>query len=495
MVLALVTGALAALTTLAPAAPPADAQAPSLRAATSTTRPPVSTEGRWLVDDQGRTIYVHGLQIAHKTAPYHPPVDGVTAEDARIIRGLGINAVRLAWFWKGLEPERDRIDEAYLKEIVREVDVLTRHGIWVLLELHQDDYNEQVHGAGFPDWATFTDGRPNPTDALPGGAYVTNPALQRAFDNLYANREGIRDEMAAAWRVVADAVQPAAHGHLLGYDLFNEPWPGSAYPTCLPPLGCAAFDRLTLQPLQDQLARAVRSADPTTPVFYEPHLLADFGAPSYLRLPPADVQPAAFGFHDYCLPSLLAKQPDRESASLGYPACPVLDELVYRNAIRTAHAMGAAVVQTEFGDTQDLIELERIMALADRHLTGWMLWGYKDWVDYPGGTGDGDLFDDPDDRRTLREPMAQVVARPVPQLVSGVPTGYRYDPASGRMELSWTPRAGVTAPTVIQVPVARHYPAGYAVAVSGAQVVSPPDATVLQVRNTGGPARLVLTRR
>ncbi|MDL9935776.1 cellulase family glycosylhydrolase [Gordonia sp. ABSL1-1] len=454
----------------------------------------VTTDGRWLIDDQGRTIYVHGLQIANKKPPYHAPPAAVTDRDAALIKSLGVNSVRLAWFWKGLEPVRGRIDQAYLNEIVREVDVLTRNGLWVLLEFHQDNYNEKVHGAGFPDWATFTDGAPNPPEAIQGSSAFLNPALQRAFDNLYANRAGIQDSMASAWKTLAHSVisNGADHGRLLGYDLFNEPWPGSAYPSCA--AGCPAFDRGRLQPLQDRLARAVRTVDRRTPVFYEPHLLADIGVPSYLEPVPAGVAPVVYSFHDYCGTSLVTKKADRESTSLGYPACPALDETVYRNAIDTATRMRAGLMQTEFGDTQDLTELERIMQLADKYLTGWMLWGYKDWIDYPGGIGDGDLFDNPDDLSTLRRPMANVIARATPQAIAGVPTRYRYDPTTGRMELSWTARPGVSAPTDIFVPVARHYPAGYRVTVTGGTVVSAPNAEHLLVTNTAPSVRVVLTR-
>ncbi len=472
------------------------ATGPVTEVASAGTAPaPVSTNGRWLVDDQGRTIYVRGLQIAHKTTPYLPPSASITDADAQLMKGLGINSVRLAWFWKGLEPRRGQYDAAYAAEIAREVDVLTRNGLWVLVEFHQDDYNESVHGAGFPDWATFTDGRANPPDTLPGGAYMTNPALQQAFANLWNNRDGIQDAMARAWQVIASAVRPVSHGHLLGYDLFNEPWPGAAFPLCVPPLGCAGLDSTRLQPLQDKLALAVRTIDPTTPVFYEPFLLADFGAPSYLRKPAAGVGNAVFSFHDYCMITGFTKKANEESKALGYPLCPLLDGLVYRNAIATANRMGAAVVQTEFGDTQDMNEVGRIMKLADTNLTGWMLWAYKDWIDYPGGIGDGGLFADSDDNSTIHEAMADTIARPGPQLISGTPTKYTYDPATGRMELNWTARAGVTAPTVIYVPVSRHYPRGYDVTVTGGSVTSAPDATYLQVHNTGSSIHLVLTRR
>jgi endoglycosylceramidase len=469
------------------AAPGSAASAPS----------PLDTDGRWVVDQQGRTLYVHGLQIAHKKPPYHPPAGGVTDADAVLIKSLGINAVRLAWFWKGMEPKRSQIDEDYLAEIVHEVDVLTRNGLWVLVEFHQDNYNELVHGAGFPDWATFIDGWPNPGELVPGMSAFTNPALQRAFDNLYANREGIQDDMARTWQVLVREIakKSAGNDRLLGYDLFNEPWPGTAFPLCLPPLGCAHFDKRKLQPLQDKLALAVRDEDATTPIFYEPHLLADIGSPTFLTAPPKRVAPVVFGFHDYCGTSLLTKKADKESESLGYPACPALDKLVYLHGVNAGKRMDAAVMQTEFGDTQDLAELERVMQLGDKHLTGWMLWGYKDWIDYPGGIGDGDLFDDPDDVTTIRESMADVVARAVPQWIAGTPTKYGYDPKSGQMVLEWTPRPGKGGLTEVFVPLERHYPNGYTVRVTGGTVTSAKDAGLLTVKNTGGKAKLVLTKR
>jgi len=495
--------ALVATCALAPAltsAPAASAAAHRIATAKK-IRPAVSTQGRWLLDSRGRTIYVHGLQIAHKTAPYHPPERGVTAQDARIMTRLGINTVRLAWFWKGLEPTRGHYDMAYLHEIVRELRVLTKHGLWVVLEFHQDDYNETIHGAGFPDWATITDGMPNTPDTLPGGAYMTNLALQAAFANLWNNTDGIADEMARAWRVVAKAAKPAAHGRLLGYDMFNEPWPGLDFLLCMPPFGCAGPDHHRLQPLQDKLALSIRTVDKRTPVIYEPFMLADFGAPSHLQKPPAGVGPTAFSFHDYCMIAGATKKADHDSSAFGYQLCPTFDRSVYTNAVKTGKAMGAAVVQGEFGDTQDMVEVERIMQLADSTLTGWIEWGYKDWIDYPGGIGDGDLFANADDRGTMRQKMANTLARPAPQLISGTPTSYRYDPVGGRMVLTWRPRSGVTAPTVMYVPVARHYRHGYRVALRGGRIlgrhVHPRrmSATHFKVRNTGGPVRLVLTRR
>ena len=60
---------------------------------------------------------------------------------------------------------------------------------------------------------------------------MTNPALQRAFDNFWAEPPGpdgvpLQEHYATALRAVAAAV--ADEPLVLGYDLMNEPWPGAA---------------------------------------------------------------------------------------------------------------------------------------------------------------------------------------------------------------------------------------------------------------------------
>src|SRR3546814_12856813 len=107
-------------------------------------------------------------------------------------------------------------------------------------EFHQDLYNEQTLGAGFPDWATFTDGLPAQPDA--GALNLYNLAAARAFDNLYANRDGIQDAFAAAWPQIVDALRPY-RAPLAGYALFTEPAAGTPNPLRSPPPGCPQFHR------------------------------------------------------------------------------------------------------------------------------------------------------------------------------------------------------------------------------------------------------------
>lgn len=452
---------------------------------------PLRADGRWLRDQQGRVVILHGLQLAHKTAPYYPPPASFTEDDAQLIRDAGFNSVRLAWFWKGLEPQRGQYDAEYLNQYVRQARLIAAQGLFVMPEFHQDLYNEQTLGAGFPDWATFTDGLPAQPDV--GALNLYNLAAARAFDNLYANRDGIQDAFADAWRQIVVALRPY-RAQLAGYDLFNEPAAGTQNLLCSQPVGCPQFDLLSLQPLQDKLAAAVRSEDADGIVWYEPHIFFDFSMPSYLAAPPPGTGPVGFAFHAYCLPAIVTGQADHESQALGYGLCPALDGLVFSHAEATAERMAAPPLFNEFGDTQDLNQIRRLIALADSHRIGWMYWGYKDWVDVPGGAGDGGLFDDDDDNRTLRNAKLDVLSEPYPMAIAGTPEQYGYDPDTRTFTLRYTPDPAIAAPTLVFT-APRQYPDGYRVEISGGHVVSAESAAVLVVQALPGVATVSVSLR
>ena len=74
---------------------------------------PLRAVGSTLHDPQGRSSCLHGLFAVWKQPPYVPagaddPADpahpSFTDADADAIRRLGLDGVRLAWFWQGLEP-------------------------------------------------------------------------------------------------------------------------------------------------------------------------------------------------------------------------------------------------------------------------------------------------------------------------------------------------------------------------------------------------------
>jgi endoglycosylceramidase len=257
---------LAVLTALAVAAP---------AAAAPTQQEPLGHHGRWITDAKGRVVVLHGFNMVYKRPPYHPIHAGFGEDDARFLARHGFNTIRLGVIYKGVEPELGSYDDAYLAKIAKTQRLLARHGIYSMLDFHQDLYNERFEGEGWPDWAVIDDGLPaEPKNGFPAN-YLTMPALNRAFDHFWANDlapdgTGLVDRYALAWKHVANRFKTMPGS--LGYDLMNEPWPGSTYPSCVSTEGCPAFDQGPLSEFTLKTIKAIREADKRNLAWYEPLL-------------------------------------------------------------------------------------------------------------------------------------------------------------------------------------------------------------------------------
>jgi len=174
----------------------------------------------------GRVVTLHGVNMVHKHPPYEPLAIGFGEQDAQLIESWGFNTVRIGWIWKALEPEPGSYDDAYLERIAELVQLLAGHDQHVLVDFHQDMYNERFSGEGFPDWAVQDGGLPHKPDLGFPRNYFFMPGLWRAYDNFWANRPGpggvgLQDRFAAAWRHVVERLAPES---AVFYDIFNEPF-------------------------------------------------------------------------------------------------------------------------------------------------------------------------------------------------------------------------------------------------------------------------------
>jgi endoglycosylceramidase len=430
---------------------------------------PLNHDGRWITDADGRVVILHGLNMVSKRPPYAPDATGFGADDAAFLQHEGYNTVRLGVIYKAVEPQPGVYDDAYLERISQTVRTLAAHGIVSLLDFHQDLYNERFQGEGWPDWAVIDDGLPaQPQTGFPDN-YLVMPALQRAFDNFWANAQGLQDRYAAAWRHVAERFKddPA----VLGYDLMNEPWPGSAWQQCANPAGCPVFDA-TMAQFIDRTIKAIRTVDPDTLAFYEPQVLFNDGADT--NLPDTGDAHAAMSFHDYCLTS------DSGGPTL---SCREFDDLVFQNAEKHAAATGDALLLTEFGATGDEAVLTPMAERADRFMVGWQEWHYCG-CDDPTTSGPGDkqaiVLDPhkPPEGANLDEAKLKLLSRPYPQAIAGTPSAFAFDPAKKAFTLTYAAKG--TAETEVVLP-ARQYPSGYAAAVTGGRIRSGKGAEVLRV--------------
>jgi endoglycosylceramidase len=450
-------------------------------------------EGHWLVDAQGRVVLLHGVNAVWKRAPYVAPATaaGFTAKDADWIAAQGFNTVRLGVIFAGVMPQRGKVSPSYLDAVARVVDLLAARKVWVLLDFHQDLYSEKFSGEGFPAWAVHDDGLPMPVNAgFPGNYFL--PATTRAFDNFYANVDGLTDLYAQAWRAVAARFKGTSY--VLGYDLMNEPWPGSSFTTCANPVGCPVFDTQILQPLYEKVVAAIRTVDRSRIVWLEPHVLFNDGAQTNLGvLKPFTDPQLGLSWHQYCTTAGLT----HSSGGKAGPDCRPQGELVFGNADKVASSKGWASLLTEYGASDDLGDLARITAASDAHLTGWQYWHYKEWADpttESQGSGGQGLFTDDKNLATLKQAKADLLIRPFARAVAGVPTAMGFDTTTKTFTLSYTAKPS-TGLTEVFVP-ARQYPKGYTVTVTGASVKSKPGAAVLLVKSArAGSVKLTVTRR
>jgi endoglycosylceramidase len=366
--------------------------------------------------------------------------------------------------------------------------------VFTLLDFHQDMYNERFQGEGFPDWAVQDDDIPaQPQTGFPGN-YLAQAALNRAFQHFWDNDPGpggvgLQDRYAAAWRHVAARFR--GERDLLGYDLFNEPWPGPQWPTCANTEGCPVFDQ-QLTEMSRRATNAIHQVDPGHIAWYEPNVIFNDGA----KTSHGDTGPnAGMSFHIYCLaegntPGPSPVDPEQQAG------CSNFEDLPFQNADAQSARTGDALLLSEFGATDDLGQIQRVIAGADTHMVGWQYWHYCQCAD-PTTSGVGPtqaLVIDPNKPPTgdnVKADKLKVLARPYPQAVAGTPRGFDFDPDKRTFVLDYsTRRAGgggfaFGADTQVFVPV-RQYPQGYDVRVEGGEPISGPKEQALRIRTCTG---------
>jgi len=423
---------------------------------------PLRVRGTHLVDSQGRTVILHGVNVVYKPAPYLPARTGpqrnrFDARDVRRLRAWGFDAIRLGITWKALMPRPGVVNRAYLRRLLAVARLAEGGGLYVLLDMHQDEWSERFGGNGAPDWATLDDGIPF-ASLGPHPLNYFSQAVGRSFTNFYDDRGGIRTRFVGAWAAVARAVR--GHGRVLGFDLFNEPsCEVQVDPPChLPPFPDAY--RRWILPLYGQLIPALRRADPTHPSAYEEGLQTDAGDPMLIGRPPLPRWPFAgtiLSHHVYCTPLVRPGVP-----------CPRQELDAFAQARAAVRRNRAAPLLTEFGGTDDLATLRRVADLADAGGEGWLYWQYKTYGDpttsASSGPGGADAESIVDTSGHVKAAKLGVLSRAFPERISGSAAHWSYDDRTRQLRLRYV--ASRRADTVLVLPRAL-YPDGAGVEVLG----------------------------
>lgn len=443
---------------------------------------PLRVDGDRIVDTAGRAVLLHGMNCGEKSSQrrhesWHGP------EDFHNMRRWGMNCLRLLVHWSAVEPEPGVYDEDYLQRLDQRIQWARAAGIYVILDMHQDLFSEAIPGGnGAPAWAVITDGMP---DYRMGGvwsaAYVSSPMLHAAIDNFWKNTPGpdgvgIQDRYAMAWAHLARRY--AAEEAVIGFDLMNEPFPGSrirdaiwnvwrALPEILrgvdadaggadysnaplPANIMAALDRYEnyqhfvaafesthqrfeqgpLAAMYRRVVEAIRAAGSAKIIFLESGPFSNFGVQSFLHaLVDADGNrdsQQAYMPHGYDIvvdtPYACRPNPDRVAHIFGSLA-------------KTGERLGMPLIVGEwgalYGASQCLPAARLYVAALEAHLAGDTYW------DYHRNIENAAYFD--------------ALRRPVPERVAGKLLEYRNDFDARAFTCAWEEDPDSAASTRIYV--------------------------------------------
>ena len=130
--------------------------------------PNVVTRGEQFIDSQtGAPVVLIGANVVVKGPPWIPSTscptgspcavvnnsDTFTEADARHLRDLDYNLVRLGVVWAGGQPSNEpRLGEDFVRRLHDFLSLCDDHGIHVLLDVHQDAVGTALCGEGVPQW-------------------------------------------------------------------------------------------------------------------------------------------------------------------------------------------------------------------------------------------------------------------------------------------------------------------------------------------------------
>ncbi len=386
------------------------------------------------------------------------------------------------------EPEPGVFDKNYLQKIDQQIAWAQQNHLYVFLDMHQDLYSV-LFSDGAPEWATLTDGQPHiDLGGVWSDAYFTSPAVQAGIDNFWNNRPapdglGLQDHYARAWQTLARRYQdePA----VVGYDLMNEPFPGSAAAASqmllfekgaeilaqmeggralsaeelamqwLDPAGRAQilqmlndrdlyasvidvtqsiyndFERNQLKSLYQRVASAIRQVDARRILFLETSMGSNMGVfsglePLTLGGGAPDPQ-QAYAPHGYDLVVDTARNDNPNSARV---------ELIFNRHLQTAQRWGWPMLVGEWGaygrQIGTLPAAREIGSIFENLLCSDTYWAYeKDFASFP---------------------CFQAINRPYPERVAGVLESYRHNPQAKTFECAWLEDPAVRAPSQVYIP-------------------------------------------
>lgn len=447
----------------------------------------ISVDGTRFIDSFGRQIILSGINKVNKDQKMNYS-DNDSASTFEQLSKWGFNVIRLGVIWDGVEPEPGKYDEKYLDKIEEKVNWAASNGIYVLLDMHQDLYSVSFSD-GAPLWATLTENQPHATGGIWSDSYLMSAAVQKAFDNFWANKPaadgiGLQDHYANMWKHVARRF--SNNKAVIGYDIMNEPFNGSQGTYILPQIlteyarlyaeetgkilsqnevlsiwsdeqtryealsrmkDAAKYSRVldvatelnqqfeknTLQPMYQRVGEAIREADTSHILFLEHGYFGNTGISSGIepvkRKNGQNDPLVAYGAHGYDLLVDTKNYDDQSNSRV---------EFIFSRINETSKRINAPVLVGEWGAFSGN---SKSMASSAYFITKlFERFGFSNtyWAYYKGI--DNNLY------------FNSSIIRPYPQYTGGTLTNYSFNNESGIFTCTWDESPEVSAPTVLYIP-------------------------------------------
>jgi endoglycosylceramidase len=440
-------------------------------AATDAPTAPVFASGGTIVDAQGRTIVLRGVNARADSFfddnAQLVPLPSFTADDCQLIsEQLGANQLRLPINWSLLEPTQGTLDSSYVAAILALAAGCMQVGVYTLVDLHQDGWSKYVGQDGAPFWAHQPALPDGDMDQHDGNQAPTSTDVQTEMSGFFADTTGLIPAYASmASRLAAQLdKQPG----IIGLELMNEP--------------IAAPDQLNA--FYSTVAGAVRAVAPGLPLYAEPSAtrnIVDFAQPPVI--PQDDIIYAPHLYTGVFQGDWVVGDSARIEASI-------------QGMQSEAAKIHAPIVVTEFGDDPadptGAAWLAASLDLLDQYALSASLWVYEEWPSTCGQPSCWGLYDetavgDGTYTRTLRSAAVALIARPYPQAIAGTLDSFSYDQPSATLTVQMHGAAGtqlLAAPMLV-------YPNDVAVTCDGAAVPSTRTGGSVAVACTG--STLVMT--
>ncbi len=385
------------------------------------------TNGRWIVDQQGRTVILRGVNyngIESMLFTAQPP----ELDDFKKIKRWGFNVVRFPISWEFIEPERGHYDEGYLRDWVEPVlSFAAQEGIGVILTMHQWNWSScfvppSGRGNGLPWWA-LTPAIQALCPDTGSGAYWR---MMRAPKDFWLD-PALLEHYTQLWEMMARRY--GEHPAMLAYDVFNEPMPDSLAPTY--------FDQQVLQPFYEELIRRIHAVSPAALIVYEPSINWDAFANQFTSMP---FEGIVYSPHIYT--------GGTAGGLTGYGGDPAPLRVEVEKAVSEAQAQGVPLYVGEFGigmneNYQQWIRDE--FRFQEQYMVSATWWSMRQHNNATFGLTDFDT-------RAEKPGLLDFVSRPYPTATAGELLSYSYDEDSKAFTMTFANSQDASGDTLISVP-------------------------------------------